>query len=61
MKATELIQRLQDYVDEYGDHPVAGSVAEHEVADVFLIDADGEFTDFTAKPKTRVKEFWLSS
>jgi hypothetical protein len=61
MKASELITLLQNYVDEYGDHKVAGSVAETEVADVFLIDTDGEFTDFDAKPDTKVREYWLSA
>ncbi|MEX0306054.1 MAG: hypothetical protein AB3N12_01595 [Ruegeria sp.] len=61
MKASELITLLQGYVDEYGDHPVAGSVGETKVADIFLIDTDGEFTDFDAKPDTKVREYWLSA
>ncbi|GGH36113.1 hypothetical protein SAMN05444007_108221 [Cribrihabitans marinus] len=61
MKASELIARLTELVHVYGDHPVTGSVAERTVADIFLMDQDGDFTDFDEKPDSQVREYWLTS
>ena len=60
MKASELIERLNQLIATHGDLPVTGSVWEGPVADIWPLNAKAEATT-ESRTDQQANEFWLSS